>query len=170
MTGVKGMLVKGRSIVWTTHPQYKRWKSMWDRCTKEWHPKYPRYGARGISVCDRWRDFEMFVADMAALGECPPGFSIDRINNNGNYEPGNVRWASIQEQIDNRSYPYNRRTKSPSHTKTVVSVDGVEISLPMAAELLGVRHGSLVRRLQRMRKRNPNMPRIIDIQALKSAA
>jgi hypothetical protein len=75
---------------------------MKSRCSNEKHPQYEDYGARGISVCERWMDFPNFLADM---GEPQPGLSIDRINNDGNYEPGNCRWATQSEQNANRR-PY----------------------------------------------------------------
>jgi hypothetical protein len=81
---------------------YTCWSHMKSRCSNEKHPQYEDYGARGISVCERWMDFPNFLADM---GEPQPGLSIDRINNDGNYEPGNCRWATQSEQNANRR-PY----------------------------------------------------------------
>lgn len=71
------------------------------RCYNPKSCEYHRYGARGVSVCQRWLDsFENFLADM---GECPPGLTLDRFpDKNGNYRPGNVRWATPAEQTQNR--------------------------------------------------------------------
>lgn len=82
-------------------PEYAAWQSMIRRCTGVNGPKYHLYGGRGISVCDRWRDsYEAFLAD---VGRRPgSGYSLDRIDANGNYEPGNVRWADIYTQNRNR--------------------------------------------------------------------
>jgi len=81
-------------------PTYQSWSAMWRRCTCPKSVNYHRYGGKGISVCMRWQDFEMFLADM---GERPPGTSIDRYpNRNGNYEPGNCRWATAAQQARNR--------------------------------------------------------------------
>ncbi|KKK95401.1 hypothetical protein LCGC14_2673180 [marine sediment metagenome] len=81
------------SSTWTT------WKSMRVRCSKPNNKDYKNYGGRGITIDPRWESFENFLADM---GEKPDGLSIDRIDNDGNYELSNCRWSTPKEQANNR--------------------------------------------------------------------
>ena len=78
--------------------EYNSWKGMIQRCENPNHTYYPLYGGRGIRVCDRWSDFRNFLADM---GPRPEGNSLDRVDNFGDYEPSNCRWASQKQQIRN---------------------------------------------------------------------
>lgn len=79
---------------------YNSWQQMIARTTNPDHPRWADWGGRGITVCDRWRDYPSFLADM---GEKPPGLTLDRIDNNGDYEPGNCRWATHAQQAINKT-------------------------------------------------------------------
>lgn len=78
---------------------YGSWRAMMRRCYETTHKDFQYWGAKGITVCDRWHSSSNFLADM---GERPPGHQIDRISNTGNYEPSNCRWVTSSENVGNR--------------------------------------------------------------------
>ena len=103
---------------------HKSWTGMKDRCTNPKVRNYKNYGARGVTVCQRWMDsFEAFLSD---VGECPEGMSIDRIDSCGNYEPGNCRWATPLTQGRN-----TRRNRILSH-------DGLSMCVSEWVEKTGI--------------------------------
>jgi hypothetical protein len=107
---------------------YNSWAGMRQRCNYPKHTEYHRYGGRGITYDSRWKDFSVFLADM---GPRPPGTSIDRIDNNGNYCKDNCRWATPEDQISNT-------------VKTVrVEWKGRTLSLKQLAKHLGVNYDTL---------------------------
>ena|SRR5690348_8244990 len=79
-------------------PTHFSWRAMMARCSNPRFHQFKDYGGRGILVCERWKQFENFLADM---GERPHGLTLDRINNDGNYEPENCRWATRKQQNSN---------------------------------------------------------------------
>lgn len=104
-----GAMSHGRSNT----PEYDAWTSLIARCFNTNNPAYQRYGARGIAVCDKWKEsFSAFFADMGPRPS--PRHSIDRIDNDGHYEPGNCRWATKRQQSRNTSrnqlLTYNGKT------------------------------------------------------------
>lgn len=117
-----------------TSAEYRSWGSMRDRCNNPKNDRYKDYGGRGIKVCTRWNSFANFLADM---GKRPFGYSLDRINNDGNYEPCNCRWATPTQQQRN-----GRRVK-------IVSRNGIRGSFRDVCDALGVSAGLVSTRLRR---------------------
>jgi hypothetical protein len=115
-------------------PAYYSWKNMVERCTNARHKDFKHYGARGIVVAERWRDFRNFIVDM---GDRPPGTSLGRIDNNGNYEPGNCRWETRFQQSRN-----TRRSR-------IFTVFGVTGCLKDLSASVGVNPWTVSRRLKK---------------------
>lgn len=118
-------------------PMYFRWLGIKLRCYHPTHYAYPRYGGRGITMCDEWKN--SFKSFYAYIGDPPSeAHSLDRIDNNGNYEPGNVRWATKQEQANNRSD--NVRITFNGETKTLAEW-GRTLGVTPEAVAWRVKHG-----------------------------
>jgi len=110
-------------------PEYVSWCSMINRCTNEADKTYQNYGARGITICERWRhSFENFFADM---GKKPSsGHSIDRIDNDGHYTPENCRWATALQQSRNRRRRHRVTFRGETHCLTEwAEITGLKFSL-----------------------------------------
>ena len=113
-------------------PVYVIWLGVKQRCYNPSYEHYHRYGGRGITMCDAWRDnFAKFRDD---VGVRPQGASLERIDNDGNYEPNNVRWATRREQANNRS------------TNVVLTHDGLTMNLKQWAVHLGWKYGLIASR------------------------
>jgi hypothetical protein len=113
--------------------EYDAWHMCIQRCENPNNPGYKTYGARGIRVCHRWHSFENFFADMGPRPS--PRHSIDRIDNDGDYEPGNCRWATPAEQARNR------------RTNRMIEFGGRTMCISDWAAEIGISCGSLMRRL-----------------------
>lgn len=102
-------------------PEWRTWASMNSRCDNPRNRSWGRYGGRGVKISDRWRSFENFLSDM---GRRPSRFhSIDRIDSDGNYEPGNCRWATAQEQSDNKRRTYKITARGKTQTITAWALE-----------------------------------------------
>lgn len=128
-----GRLTHGESND-TITPEYRAWVSMRTRCLNPRAQNYARYGGRGITICDRWRD--SYTAFLADLGRRPStAHSLHRLDNDLGYEPGNVRWALPAEQVANKS------------SLRLLNVDGVTQPLRAWAAAVGLPEGALQKRL-----------------------
>lgn len=132
----KRMTTHGATKGGKSSKEFTTWCSIKQRCLDENTKSYHNYGGRGISICERWvNSFENFLFDM---GKRPSSkHSIDRIDVNGNYEPSNCRWATSKEQGRNRR---NNR---------IVNINGSDKSLVEASEIIGIKQGTLISRLNR---------------------
>lgn len=131
---LRAELTKARGHGLTNTREYSTWTNMLNRCRNPGMHNYQYYGGRGIVVCDRWRNFESFLEDM---GKCPPGYEIDRVDNNGNYEPGNCQWATRVTNMRN------------TRTNRLVEWKGECLSVSEWAERTGIPYGTLISRLRR---------------------
>jgi len=113
---------------------YNVWNAMIDRCRNPKHKRYSDWGGRGISVCQEWSDIAIFLKDM---GEPPDGCQIDRINNDGNYEPGNCRWTTAKKNCRNR------------RSVRLLTYNSETMCVTEWAERLGVNRGTIYDRLRR---------------------
>lgn len=113
---------------------YSIWVGMRERCRNPRNVSFSNYGGRGITVCDRWKEFINFISDM---GNPPPDTSIDRINNDGNYEPDNCRWATRQEQGNN------------TRSNRLITLNGVTQNITQWAAAIGHTTHTITRRLKR---------------------
>lgn len=117
-------------------PEYSTWAAMKRRCCAPDDKDYPRYGGKGITLCDEWREsFESFYNH---IGPRPNGTTVDRIKNHLGYEPGNVRWATAKEQQNNRTNNIH-----------VTTLRGDTIPIGEAARILGITHGAAILRYKR---------------------
>jgi len=134
----KGRFVNGSGHL-VTHGQsktkiYNVWRAMRSRCENPNTAAFKRYGARGISVCERWKSFQNFIDDM---GECPPNMTLERVDNDGPYSPENCVWASRAQQSRNNSR--NR----------ILEIDGVKKSMTEWSEESGIKAGTIWLRLNK---------------------
>jgi hypothetical protein len=126
----------GRTHGMSAHPAYLSWKAARSRCEVKTTAGYEQYGGRGIRFCDHWQEFENFWADMGPSWQS--GLSLDRIDVNGNYEPGNCRWATSEQQAINR-----RTTKYWVETPS-----GRRMTIAQASKAYGIKANTLMARVR----------------------
>lgn len=130
----KSHVTHGASRVGAITTEFRAWAGMINRCTNSHDHCFHNYGVRGIKICERWNTFEVFLADM---GYKPKGTSLDRINNAGDYEPSNCRWATVKQQSRNK------------RTSRMVSYNGETLALAEWVDRLDLRYWTVKSRLDR---------------------
>lgn len=130
----KGKTIHGYARDSIPSREYRTWQSMKQRCLNQRCREYKYYGGRGITICDRWLHFENFLADMAPR---PQGTDLDRVDNDGNYEPGNCRWASRTTQMLN------------TRRNFLVTFCGETMPLSVAAARAGIARNTIQNRMKR---------------------
>lgn len=120
---------------YSRHPTYQSWRAMKRRCSDPSHRDYAIYGGRGIQVCERWQKFENFFADM---GIRPDGRTLDRIDANKGYEPGNCRWATPSQQQNNmrsnRILTLHGRSHTVSEWSRILKMTKATIAYRLSAD------------------------------------
>ena len=131
-----GVVIHGYSRVNARTPDYLCWDAMKSRCINSRSANYVNYGARGISVCDRWLGSFGFLNFISDMGSRPsPRHSLDRINNDGNYEPSNCRWATTRQQARNK------------RTARIVEFNGESLPIVEWSERTGLKYDIIHNRI-----------------------
>lgn len=136
----------------TKTAEWKVWARIRRRCFSPQYHCYARYGGRGIKVCDRWEDFNNFLSDMGARPG--PKFTVERMDNDGDYEPSNCKWATMAEQNKNRSNTY-----TAEEDRIVREAVARGLNFKQAAELIGKSHRSVLMRAFRIGLKSGFRPR-----------
>lgn len=131
-------IVQKRRDGQTEHPLYNTYGGMKKRCLQENDKDYPRYGGRGIKICDRWLGVDGFFNFVDDMGERPEGYTLDRIDSEGDYSPENCRWADINTQGLNKRNVKHRGVifyESLNKYRARISVDKISYELGMFEDL-----------------------------------